>query len=207
MTGILCNNKRVNPVYVYQSCMITAGLSAFMLPFTTKHWSLIVFSVIYGLSDDVFVTSECFILLTVVDSKRTTAAFCINNVFYSLSAAAGRPIAGELIILLQTEREICPGGEEAWGLDRKYSRLWSAVCSPQKRPSWLTLPIWPRTITLYELHKTWRSWLRDDLVTEIWPITVDVVTVRYNKAMSLLHLRPPPPPFYPLFHSMLLWSA
>ena len=100
-------------MYVYQSCMITAGLSAFMLPFTTKHWSLIVFSVIYGLNDGVFVTSECFILLTVVDSKRTTAAFCINNAFYSLSAAAGEPIAGELIMLLQIEREICPGGEQA----------------------------------------------------------------------------------------------
>ena len=112
MTGRLCNNKRVNPVYVYQLCMVTAGVAAFMLPFTTKYWSLIVFSVIYGLSDGVFVTSECFILLTVVDSKRTTAAFCINNVFYSLAAAAGGPVAGELIKLLQIGRESCPGGDQ-----------------------------------------------------------------------------------------------
>ena len=100
-------------MYVYQSCMITAGLAAFMLPFTTKYWSLIVFSVIYGLSDGVFITTQNFFLLTVVDSKRTTAAFCINNVVYSLSAATGGPVAGELIMLLQTERESCPGGDQA----------------------------------------------------------------------------------------------
>ena len=123
MTGKLCNNKRVNPVYVYQSCMVTAGIAAFMLPFTTNYWSLIVFSVIYGLSDGVFITSENFFLLTVVDSKRTTAAFCITNMVYSLSAAAGGPVAGELIILLQTERESRTAGDQAWGVDRKHSTL------------------------------------------------------------------------------------
>ena len=82
-------------MYVYQSCMVTAGLAAFMLPFTTQYWSLIAFSFIYGFSDGIFITSQCFILLTVVDSKRTTAAFCINNLLYSFSAAAGGPIAGE----------------------------------------------------------------------------------------------------------------
>ena len=100
MTGRLCNDKRVNPVYVYQSCMVTAGLAAFMLPFTTKYWILIAFSVIYGLSDGVFITSHNFFLLTVVDSKRTTAAFCITSMIYSLSAAAGGPAAGELILSL-----------------------------------------------------------------------------------------------------------
>ena len=89
-------------MYVYQSCMATASLAAFLLPFTTKYWKLIAFSVIYGLSDGVFITSHCFILLTVVDSKRTTAAFCINNLLYSFAAAAGGPVAGELV-LLKTE--------------------------------------------------------------------------------------------------------
>jgi len=92
--------------------MVTAGLAAFILPFTTKYWSLIAFSVIYGLSDGVFITTQCYILLTVVDSKRTTAAFCINNLLYSFSAAAGGPIAGELIILLHTEYKNYPSG---WG--------------------------------------------------------------------------------------------
>ena len=109
MTGRLCNNKRVNPVYVYQSCMVTAGVAAFLLPFTTKYWNLIVFSVVYGLSDGVFITIKCLILLTVVDSKRTTAAFCIHNVVYSFSAAAGGPVAGELILLFHPSARIVPG--------------------------------------------------------------------------------------------------
>ena len=57
--------------------MLLAWLSAFLLPFATK----------YG---------QCFILLSCVDAKRTTASFCINNVLYSFTAAAGGPIAGEL---------------------------------------------------------------------------------------------------------------
>ena len=109
MTGRLCNSKRVNPVYIYQSCMLTASVASFLLPFTTKYWSLIAFSVIYGLSDGAFITIKCLILLTVVDSKRTTAAFCIHNVVYSFSAAAGGPVAGKSILLFHPSARIAPG--------------------------------------------------------------------------------------------------
>ena len=43
----------------------------------------------------IFVTSQNFILLTCVDSKRTTAAYCIRNVVYSFSVVVGGPVAGE----------------------------------------------------------------------------------------------------------------
>ena len=109
MTGRLCSNKRINPVYIYQLCMVTAGIAAFLLPFTTKYWSLIAFSIVYGLSDGAFITIKCLILLTVVDSKRTTAAFCIHNVVYSFSAAAGGPVAGKLILLIHRSATIAPG--------------------------------------------------------------------------------------------------
>ena len=82
-------------MYIYQSGMVAAGLAAFMLHFTTEYWILIVFSVIYGLSDGVFATTQCYILLTIVDRKRTTAAFCIYNVLSSFPSAAGGPVAGE----------------------------------------------------------------------------------------------------------------
>ena len=76
--------------------MLLASLSAFLLQFATKYGYLIVFSAVYGFSDGVFIASQCFILLSCVDAKRTTASFCINNVLYSFTAAAGGPIAGEL---------------------------------------------------------------------------------------------------------------
>ena len=95
VSGRLCCNERVNPVYIYQSGIVAAGLATFMLHFTTEYWILIAFSVVYGLSDGVFATTQCYILLTIVDSKRTTAAFCIYNVLSSFPSAAGGPVAGE----------------------------------------------------------------------------------------------------------------
>jgi len=75
--------------------MVAVGLAAFMLHFTTEYKILIAFSVIYGLSDGVFVTTQCYILLTVVDSRKTTAAFCIYNIMSSIPSAAGGPVAGK----------------------------------------------------------------------------------------------------------------
>ena len=79
--------------------MLLASISAFLLQFATKYGYLIIFSAVYGFSDGVFIATQCFILLSCVDAKRTTASFCINNVLYSFTAAAGGPIAGELIFL------------------------------------------------------------------------------------------------------------
>ena len=77
--------------------MLLASISAFLLQFATKYGYLIIFSAVYGFSDGVFIATQGFILLSCVDAKRTTASFCINNVIYSFAAAAGGPIAGELV--------------------------------------------------------------------------------------------------------------
>ena len=97
VSGKLCNNKTVNPVYIYQASLLLAALSVFLLPFFTNYWHLIVFSVTYGLSDGAFVTSHNYILLSCVDDKRRTASFAITLVFYALAAAAGGPISGRLL--------------------------------------------------------------------------------------------------------------
>ncbi|XP_020604372.1 monocarboxylate transporter 10-like [Orbicella faveolata] len=51
LTGRLYNYKRVNPVYIFQLCMVIVGLATFMLSLTTEYGNVIAFSVIYGLSD------------------------------------------------------------------------------------------------------------------------------------------------------------
>ena len=99
ISGRLCNVKSVNPVYIYQVSMMLACVSVSLLPFSTKYWQLIVFSVVYGFSDGIFITTQCYMLLSCVDAKRITASFCINNVIYSFAATAGGPIAGKLLIL------------------------------------------------------------------------------------------------------------
>ena len=101
ITGKLCNNKKVNSIFTYQASMLLAALSVFLLQFAaTKYWLLIVFSFIYGFSDGIFMTSAVYTQLTCVDAKRVTASFCTSNVLYSIAAAAGSPIAGELISVM-----------------------------------------------------------------------------------------------------------
>ena len=82
---------------MYQAFMLLASISAFLLQSATKYGYLIIFNAVYGFSDGVFIATPGFILLSCVDAKRTTASFCINNVIYSFTAAAGGPIAGELV--------------------------------------------------------------------------------------------------------------
>ena len=104
ITGKLCNNKKVNPVFIHQACMLLASLSAFLLPYATKYRYLIGFSVVYGISDGVFAASQNIIVLSCVDSKRITASFCTNNFLYAFTAAAGGPIAGELVCCTSFQR-------------------------------------------------------------------------------------------------------
>ena len=98
ISGRVCNDPRVNPVFVYQSSLLLAGVSAFLLPFATKYWALVVFSIAYGLSDGIFITLRVLILLSCVDNTRVTASFCIQNTLYALLAATGGPIAGKLFM-------------------------------------------------------------------------------------------------------------
>ena len=101
ITGKLCNIKKVNSIFIYQASMLLAALSTLLLQFAaTKYWLLIVFSFIYGFSDGIFMTSPVYTQLTCVDAKRVTASFCTSNVLYSIAAAAGSPIAGELISVM-----------------------------------------------------------------------------------------------------------
>ncbi|KAJ7380783.1 hypothetical protein OS493_007163 [Desmophyllum pertusum] len=94
ISGRVCNDRRVNPVFIYQSSLLIAGVSALLLPFATKYWALVVFSVAFGLSDGMFITVHMLILLSCVDNKRVTASFCIVHTLYALVAAIGGPIAG-----------------------------------------------------------------------------------------------------------------
>ena len=96
ITGKLCNRRNVNPFSIFQASMLIGCLAIFLLPFCTTYWHLIVFSAAYGLSDGIYITTGCYILLSCVDNKRRTASFAINNLFYAIAAAAGGPISGKL---------------------------------------------------------------------------------------------------------------
>ena len=68
-----------------------------LLPMATTYRALVLFSCAYGISDGIFITTQCYILLSCVDKERATASFCILNLLYSFSAATGGPVAGKII--------------------------------------------------------------------------------------------------------------
>ena len=97
LSGKLCNNPKINPVFVYQSSLFIGGVCVLLLPMATTYWALVAFSSAFGISDGIFITTQCYILLSCVDKERATASFCILNLLYSFSVATGGPIAGEII--------------------------------------------------------------------------------------------------------------
>ena len=96
VAGMLYKNKRVNPIFIHQASLLTLSLCVFLLRFASNYWSLVLFSIVYGFSDGVFITGSLYIPMSCVDSNRKTAAFCTSCFFYSLGAVSGSPIAGEL---------------------------------------------------------------------------------------------------------------
>ena len=104
LSGKLCNNPTINPVFVYQLSLFIGGVSVLLLPYATKYWALVVFSCAYGASDGIFISTANYILLSCVDEKRKTAAFYIECLLYSFSVATGGPIAGKTF-----SRQICRG--------------------------------------------------------------------------------------------------
>ena len=104
LSGKLCNNPTINPVFVYQLSLFIGGVSVLLLPYATKYWALVVFSCAYGTSDGIFISTANYILLSCVDEKRKTAAFYIECLLYSFSVATGGPIAGKTF-----SRQICRG--------------------------------------------------------------------------------------------------
>ena len=100
VAGMLYKNKKFNPIFIHQASLLTLSLCVFLLPFTTNYWSLILFSIVYGFSDGVFITGSLYIPLSCVESKRKTASFCTSSFLYSLGTVSGSPIAGEFFVII-----------------------------------------------------------------------------------------------------------
>ena len=100
VAGMLYKNKKVNPIFIHQASLLTLSLCVFLLTFATDYWSLVLFSIVYGLSDGVFSTGSLYIPLSCVESKRKTASFCTSSFLYSLGAVSGSPIAGEFFVII-----------------------------------------------------------------------------------------------------------
>ncbi|KAJ7365254.1 hypothetical protein OS493_005351 [Desmophyllum pertusum] len=95
LAGILCNHKKVNTFFVFQAAEVVAGLSTILVTLTTTYTPLVIYMVVYGLSDGFFFTSLSVILLTASPLK-TAAVLGWEMMVVSLFLASGPPLAGLL---------------------------------------------------------------------------------------------------------------
>lgn len=93
LAGILCNNEKVNPFFVFQAAEFVAGLSTILVTLTTSYTPLVIYIILYGLSDGFFFTSLSVILLTASPLK-TEAVLGWEMMLTSAFLASGPPLAG-----------------------------------------------------------------------------------------------------------------
>ena len=89
----MCNNEKVSPFYVFQAAEFVAGLSTILVTLTTTYAPLVIYVIVYGLSDGFFFTSLSFILLTASPLK-TPAVLGWEMMLTSAFLASGPPLAG-----------------------------------------------------------------------------------------------------------------
>lgn len=95
LAGVLCNHPRVNTFFVFQAAEFVVGLSTILVTLTSTYIPLVIYIVIYGLSDGFFFTSLSVILLTASPLK-TAAVLGFEMMLTSVFLASGPPLAGLL---------------------------------------------------------------------------------------------------------------
>lgn len=97
--GRICDVRGMNPFYLYQSAEFVVGLSTILVTLASDYTTLIVFTVIYGLCDGVFITTLNIILMSSVEGTKRPAALGWQMQVASIFLASGPPVAGMLSII------------------------------------------------------------------------------------------------------------
>lgn len=102
VTGRLCDTSRVNAIYVHQFGDLLVGIATIVLPLLKGYTGILLFAIVYGIGDGIFVTTMNSLLLFTVDEKRRAAAFGMGSNICSLGIAGGPPLAGKKLLFKQT---------------------------------------------------------------------------------------------------------
>ena len=84
-------------IYVYQFGDLLVGFMTIALPLIKDYTGILVFAVVYGVGDGIFITTMNSLLVFTVDEKRRAAALGLGNCLLSLGIAGGPPLAGKQI--------------------------------------------------------------------------------------------------------------
>lgn len=94
--GRICDVRGMNPFYLYQSVEFVVGLSTILVTLASDYTTLIVFAVIYGVCDGIFITTLNIIVISSVEGTKRPAALGWQMQVVSIFLASGPPVAGML---------------------------------------------------------------------------------------------------------------
>ena len=94
LSGILCNIRAVNPIYVFMLGL--DGSSVILLTQAKNYGNLIAFSFFYGLADGLEIgTFNICMINNYTELRKRASAFGLSAIFYGTMTAAGPPLAGK----------------------------------------------------------------------------------------------------------------
>lgn len=96
LSGILCNIRAVNPIYVFMLGLALDGSSVILLTQAKNYGNLIAFSFFYGLADGFEIgTFNICMINSYTEPRKRASAFGLSAIFYGTMTAAGPPLAGK----------------------------------------------------------------------------------------------------------------
>lgn len=96
LSGILCNIRAVNPIYVFMLGLALDGSSVILLTQAKNYDNLIAFSFFYGLADGLEIgTFNICMINNYTELRKRASAFGLSAIFYGTMTAAGPPLAGK----------------------------------------------------------------------------------------------------------------
>ena len=101
VTGRMCDISWINTIFVYQFGNLLVGLITICLLLIRDYTGMVVFAIVYGVGDGIFITTMNSLLVFTVEEKRRASALGLGNFLLSLGIAGGPPLAGENIFLIQ----------------------------------------------------------------------------------------------------------
>ena len=92
---MLCHFKRVEALVVLQVSASLLGITHFLLTVLTTYQLLVMFSVLFGLLDGLFMTSMNIVACSIFKCpEKSSSAFGMFMMCFSVPFAVGPPIAG-----------------------------------------------------------------------------------------------------------------
>ena len=94
LSGLICNMRHINPVYVYFIGLILDGSDVVFLSQAKTYGHLIAFSFLYGLADGLLVGTFYITILNSVEVPQKASAFGLSALCYGTTVATGPALAG-----------------------------------------------------------------------------------------------------------------